>query len=371
MNIKKILTITYNDLRIPYGPSVHFLELWNNIKDLDKNIEIIGISPSWTKNKEIIIKPKFTLKEINVPNIPFVRQLIYDFYIMIFTLLNYKKFDIIYIRLSNFHLFSGLILKLFKINYILELNGIIKDDTLNANKSLFYRILATYSEKLLLKNAKGCIAVSEGIKKFASQYCDCENIKVIHNGVNSELFEIINYSTSLKNIVYVGTFTPWDGHKKILKLATKFPSINFIFVGDGLNRIQLQEKYRHYKNIMFLGYVNYKQLKNIYSQADGGIVLYERNFRNNMKLSSLKTLEYIASGLPVFSTNVPGQEFIFENNIGYEAGKNIEEDFKCFISNYKKYKKNVYCYREKLKKNVSWSVKAQGTIQFIRDIVNV
>jgi len=360
----KVLTITYNDLHISYGPAVHFLELWNNFTLLDKNYIIEGIAPNWIKDKKLIINPKFILKEIKVPNIGLLRQLIYDFIIILILLFKSKKYDIIYIRLSNFHIFSAYILKIIKIPYILELNGIARDDAKHSKRNKLYQFLTIISEKMMIKNAKGCIAVSDGIKDFAKE-CGCNNVNVIYNGVSANLFSIKNNSNKLEKIIYVGTFTAWDGHKKVFELAKKFPKIKFIIVGGANNLDDLIKKYSYIDNIEFTGFIEYGSLKEIYSNMDAGIVLYDKGFRNNMKLSSLKTLEYVASGLPIFSTNVPGQEFIFENNIGCEATENIEDDFQYMIDNYKSYKEQIEYFRIKFKYQISWEGVAKKTNLFI------
>jgi hypothetical protein len=32
----KVLTITSNDLGLPWGPAIHYLELWNEVYRIDK-----------------------------------------------------------------------------------------------------------------------------------------------------------------------------------------------------------------------------------------------------------------------------------------------------------------------------------------------
>jgi len=370
MNIKskknKLLTITFNDLNIQWGPAVHFMELWNNMYEDYKNIlEIVGIAPHWIKNDNLVLKQKFKLFQIRVPNIPIIRQVIYDVKLMKYLLKNLNA-DIFYIRLSNYSLFSLFFLLLFKKNkYVLELNGILYDDAKHSNKGFFYKLFVKYMEKIFIKHAKVCIAVSDGIKSFASKYN--QNVICIENGVSEQFFKITrNRNTRyLKSVIYVGTFTSWDGHENIFKLAKKFPNINFLIVGGNEEQVKTFRNKYPYDNLKFLGYTPYKDLPDLYKQADAGIVLYEKGFRNNMKLSSLKTLEYIAAGLPVFSTNVPGQEFLFENNIGSEAVEPFEKSFENFINHFPFLKENVLNYREKLRNSKSWKKVAEKTFQII------
>jgi hypothetical protein len=123
---RKIVTITFNDLSISWGPAVHYLELWDSFYNLFNNqYEIIGYAPYW-ENNSTIIPVKFNLNKIKVPNIPLVRQLYFDF-ILAFTLIKHRL-DIVYIRMSSYSILTFFALKLLKIKPILELNGISEYD---------------------------------------------------------------------------------------------------------------------------------------------------------------------------------------------------------------------------------------------------
>ena len=106
--------ITYNDLGISWGPAVHYLELWNEFNEKYSNeYELIGYAPTWT-NKSPIINIGFTLKQIKVPNIPIIRQIIYDLYLCAVLIMSRKK--IIYMRFSS-TIFSLLIIHLLRQSY--------------------------------------------------------------------------------------------------------------------------------------------------------------------------------------------------------------------------------------------------------------
>jgi len=368
MKKNRILTITYNDQNISWGPAVHFLELWNNYQKNFPEITVDGIAPNWIKNGTLILEPLFRLNQIKVPNISLLRQVVYDINIAYQIVRVGRKYDCIYIRLSSFHLFSSMVLKAMKLKYFVELNGIAFDDAKHAKKTKIYSYIVKTTTELMIKNSLGSIAVSDGIKEFAES-CGAKNVLTIYNGVSSELFNIHKNDNYLKTVVYVGTFTPWDGHKRLLEFVHKFPNIKFLIVGGTDNLETIKQKYKNTKNLEFLGFVDYSKLYNIYSNADAGIVLYDKGFRNNMKISSLKTLEYIASGLPIFSTNVPGQEFIFENNIGCEATDDLNESFQHFINNYESYNKQVELFRKNSQEKISWKVKAIETHLFLSKLI--
>ena len=87
-------------------------------------------------------------------------------------------------------------------------------------------------------------------------------------------------------------------------------------------------------------------------------------------MSSLKTLEYIATGLPVFTTNVLGQEFISENKIGVNIKiENVNQEFQKFINNIKEYKINVDKFRKENINTLSWMRVAIETEKFIDELI--
>jgi glycosyltransferase involved in cell wall biosynthesis len=157
----------------------------------------------------------------------------------------------------------------------------------------------------------------------------------------------------------VGTFTAWDGAKYIPSLANKYPYVEFHMYGNGILRDDIEKESP--TNVLFHGYVQYEKLKTLYSDYDAGIVLYEKQ-RNDMKLSSLKTLEYMASGLPIYTTDVPGQEYVKNNNIGMNVPvENIVEYFQAFIDSVEYFKQNVQKYRGISKEEISWLSVAKKT----------
>ena len=83
--MKRVITITYNDLGISWGPAIHFLELWNNFAKNNPEITVIGISPSWTKRK-CILNPLFNHHSIKILDVKGIRQVIYDFRVFLYIL---------------------------------------------------------------------------------------------------------------------------------------------------------------------------------------------------------------------------------------------------------------------------------------------
>ena len=100
MKKKDLITITYNDLGISWGPAIHYLELWNEFtKKYSNEYNVIGYAPSWTGEKTQSSTQIFPIKQISVPNIPIIRQIIYDLFLC-FILIKHRK-KLVYLRLST------------------------------------------------------------------------------------------------------------------------------------------------------------------------------------------------------------------------------------------------------------------------------
>lgn len=366
----KILTITSNDLGISWGPAIHYLELWNEVAE-HSNFEISGIAPSWTL-KESIIKTNFNLKYFTIPDLKGFRQLVYDFKVFQYLLSNHRQYDLVYIRLSHWHIFQILFLYLTKKKFILELNGLSKEDSKSSRKSYLTSHIIELQEKWLVKHAKLNICVSEGIENAIKKRHQ-KTIKsiTIANGVATPFFKKANtktFDSKALKVGYVGTFTAWDGASEIIKLARSFPNITFVLVGDGGLRSKIKESAPH--NVILPGKLDYKDLPNFYSSIDAAIVLYEFKRHKNVKASSLKTLEYVASNLPIFATKINGQEFIEDNGFGLLINEedHLVESFDKFLKRLGSYKDAYNSLDYNLIDRFGWKRTALKTITAIKKL---
>ena len=351
----KVLTITSTDLGISWGPAIHFLELWNAFY-ANNNRNIFGLAPSWTGCSPII-KPVFPIKFVRVFNVPILRQFIFDFFVAKYLLLHGREYEVIYVRLTNVQLFSTLMLRVLKKRYIIEVNGLALEDNQSSKSSILRTLTSKLNEKILVKYASHIICVSEGIKRtIETRYRPQAPISVITNGVGNQFFKKQPSAKKAKKkltIIYVGTFTPWDGAREIISLAKHFSHVDFLLVGDGGQRKYLESIAPG--NVLFKGWVNYIDLPNVYAAADAAIVLYESQRHLNVTLSSLKTLEYVASKLPVFSTDVPGQEFIQSWGVGVLAPyQDLDKKFQEFLNKQTDFTKQYSSLSGQIFYGISW-----------------
>ncbi len=358
-----IITITYNDLSIAWGPAVHYLELWNSFYDIySTKYTVIGFAPT-SSGAQPIISPHFDLRFCTIPKIRIIRNVFYELF-LVWQLWKYRK-ALIYLRKSRFHVFTILASILFRVRLLTEFNGISSSDLNYTRHPMIKRVIDHYLELLLIRISDGCIAVTKEIGVYLRAH-HCKKLIIIPNGVATSYFAINRQENINKQItiIYVGTFTAWDGAKFIPILAKSFPDIRFMLVGEGPFRKEVELEAP--ANVIFTGEVPYAELPIYYEKASAGIGLFEIQRNTSTGSSSLKTREYIASGLPVFTTRVPGQENVEVEKLGVRTDfENLEQSFSFFLENIKDYTKNVLVYRKSMEKNMSWNVCAVKTKEFI------
>lgn len=375
MSKRKIITIFYGDLSSPQGPMIHYTELWNTFQTLYGDRYAVE---GWFLERVTqpnIMKVNFPARMIRIPKIfdrNYIWGLYYDLLLALRMIRNRK--EIIYSRHWFYPFFTSMAIKWFGIRIVYELNSIIHLDSIKNGLPSWKVKLFSWMERVQIRNAVGCIAVSEGIEEYAKEKGTAKHVCIL-NGVSMRFFEMerSRQTPSTIKVLYVGSFTSWDGAAQLSILVKHFPKVHFTFIGDGEGRKETEKRCEPYNNVSFEGYVNYNETTTYYLQHDIGIVLYDKE-RNHMKLSSLKTLEYMASGLAIFSTRVPGQEFIEENKIGLLTDFNSEEelvrDFQNFLNDLSLYKKNVDLYRLNDGRLKSWETTAKQTEAFIQTCFN-
>lgn len=374
-SILKIVTFTYNDLGISYGPSIHYLELWNSVSEQYPEVEIYGCSPSWTGSAPII-RAKFPLRQYRVWW-PIVRQVLWDLKvagIMLAESIKSRR-TVFYVRVSSFHIFSAIVLKIIPNNLAIEMNGYSVADAKSRNSSILYTYIAKLGEGMQIKRSNITFSVTPELVRFCKLKNPNGHHVLVPNGVAVSKFSTSqSRSKDRENsngpitCVYVGTFTAWDGAKKISDLARSFPEIDFLMVGDGVARTEVEACAPD--NVTFIGWVNYNDLSKIYHSADVAIALYESERHNHTGISSLKIREYIANQLPIFSTNVPGNEIINDYGIGMVSNGDFIIDFATFSKNINIYNKSYISNMDNLKKIISWDIASRITADSIIKIIS-
>lgn len=151
---------------------------------------------------------------------------------------------------------------------------------------------------------------------------------VIHNGIDLSRFKIdsgfsaqaIGLDNNHIKIAMVAGFRPAKDHATFIKSAAELCSLygklQFILVGDGENRIIVQQPVPSAirEKVLFLG--NRTDVEQILLRCDIGVLL--NNTKGHAEGLSNSIMEYMAAGLPVVATNAGGTpELVKDGETGY------------------------------------------------------
>jgi glycosyltransferase involved in cell wall biosynthesis len=248
-----------------------------------------------------------------------------------FKTVKHNKPDVIYRRHSLFNS-AQILSSLFKLPYIIEVNGIKIDEArINKNRDPLYLFLVKRVENSAFAKADKYIAVTPNLKDILhSDYKISEkNILVIENGANTDLFKPMELS-SVKHklrlnqnssyICFTGALNPWQGVEYILEtlpdILKVHPDTLLLVVGDGVLRKTLQDYSISLKisdKVIFTGNVPYEKVP-LYINASDICVVPKKPMRSGY--SPLKLCEYMACGKPVLATRTDGFELLEENQAG-------------------------------------------------------
>lgn len=169
------------------------------------------------------------------------------------------------------------------------------------------------------------------------------------NGVNDKIFKNLKLNKKYKKnqtlkIVYLGAVRDIINENLILKITREFPDDKVFFIGPVLKKF---EKLNKQKNIFFLGEIKHKKVPNVLRNFHLGILPYKVNGFTK-SINPLKIYEYISSGLPVVSTNLPNVSSLIEKY----------PNLKLFTAtNEKKFLQNISYIKKNYKQNKKTDIK--------------
>jgi len=372
------------------GGKTHFIEVAKNLKELGNSLLVL-VSGYRPRNKISIEFPpssilplkgggngwgcNLNIKYIYIPAFPkrsvsYVWAEFFRFFYLTFYILKFRP-EVIYSREDKWGFSPPLLSFIFKIPYIVEVNGLISEELKRySHYPAWIMWLVVLSEKINYLFAKKIICVAPGIKReIVKRYkVREENLAMISNGANIKLFrplencrgrihptrgldksspynkqsKLCHYNFEIPDneiecqkklgldennfyIGFVGYFAPWQGLEILIEAADLvkkqgYSDIKYLIVGDGgglKKSLQTRvEKYNLKQEISFLGHIDYKNIV-YYINAFDVCYLCKKGL-SYQSFSPLKLYEYLACGKPVIASRIEGvSEVVEEGRCGY------------------------------------------------------
>jgi len=207
--------------------------------------------------------------------------------------------------------------------------------------------------------------LSNNLKNLAQRTFDRINIQVIYNGVDADKFKpVINENSNL-TILFVGRLIKRKGIKYLLRafkeVHDEYKSCELTIVGEGPKRKYLENLCKQMNiesGVNFLGGIKYKDIANVYKKASIVVLPSLEESLGNV------TLEAMASGLPLITTNTGAAELIDKNGfiVNKRDYKQIKKAIIEYIKNPELRRKHGQQSRE-IAEKMSWSNSAKAYIE--------
>jgi glycosyltransferase involved in cell wall biosynthesis len=172
-------------------------------------------------------------------------------------------------------------------------------------------------EKRLLKNSNLITAVSKKVATDLTGYgLSLNNVKVIYNGVDENIFLPTGKKNKEKYVLYTGRISHSKGLVELIDCAKEVlmirNDIRFILAGSGplLNQLSSEVRNLHLEDhIEFLGQVSRNDIVNLYQNAHLFV------FPSHYEGLPGSLLEAMSCELPIVATKVPGNIELIEHNV--------------------------------------------------------
>ena len=269
------------------------------------------------------VKNKFEIKYFNPPLIKKIGPVYYAFQSYITA--NKNQAGLVYSR----HIISAYICAALGLDIILEIHSL---SDFFQHKYILPRIIKSSRLKKL-------VVISEAMKNLMlSKYQSLASEKMIveHDAIDLEQYiDLIDKKTAKKQldfrkkefiIGYIGSLYKGRGIQIILLLAARFKNDKFIIVGgreDEVSKLKMQAKKQHLDNLIFYGFVPNAEIVNYLSACDILLMPYQKQLytaggreeSNALWMSPMKMFEYMATGVPIISSDIPVLKEVLEHKV--------------------------------------------------------
>jgi glycosyltransferase involved in cell wall biosynthesis len=195
--------------------------------------------------------------------------------------------------------------------------------------------LISWIENKFIKSVDFVLATGEMDKEILEKQYQISNVRVIRNipkmtfpTSKIDFREKYNLSNDCFIMIYQGILQEGRGIKLVLNTISEIDDIAFIIVGDGPKSEEYKkivEEKRLESKVFFIGLVEHKELINYSASADIGLSLIENISLSYFYALPNKLFEYINSGIPILSSDLPQMKQIIEK---YKIGRIVNLEHK-------------------------------------------
>jgi len=215
--------------------------------------------------------PVFIQRDIDILSKSFkVKQFFFKFYKIFNLIVEIRRSDVVFIWFAGYPAFiATVITRIINKPVIIVLGGYDvaaeKEIKYGQMRFAFFR----YIGKFILKNARKVLAVSEYNKKECENYLGITTAEVVYNCVDTKYFKPSGKKEDI--VISVGLISKMTIKRKgldiFVKVAEKFPNIQFYMIGSGEKKAIEYLKSIAPSNVMFTGFISEEELLKFYQKA--------------------------------------------------------------------------------------------------------
>ncbi|MEN9605094.1 MAG: hypothetical protein RJB39_779 [Candidatus Parcubacteria bacterium] len=182
--------------------------------------------------------------------------------------------------------------------------------------------------RFILKKLKRIVTISQGLKDVYTEYIPADNIHVAHDAVEVGKFKIeidkttervkSGLPTDKRIVTYIGSIGlyGWKGVDTFLESSLLLPEYTFLIVGGKEKDIALlKERYQN-TNTIFAGHQSPERIPVYQKISDILVIPNKSGFpESELYTSPMKLFEYMASSVPIISSDLPSMREVLNESI--------------------------------------------------------
>jgi glycosyltransferase involved in cell wall biosynthesis len=144
--------------------------------------------------------------------------------------------------------------------------------------------------------------------------------EVVPTGVDTEFFapDWERAANLRPRVLFVGALRAFKGPQVVLDAAQRYPQADFVLVGDGVLRDELQDRARSIANVEMVGTLGRAEIREVYRKAD--IFMFPSRWEGSPRV----LMEAAASGLPVIARGDYKPESVIDGTTGFLTNDDSE-----------------------------------------------
>lgn len=303
-------------------------------ENFGKNISVTLVCAKSIEKEEVFdfygVKKNFSIKQINLSNFYSENYLIGNFIIFIKCIFFYirilflpiGKNDLVYTR----DIWILPFLRLKTRNVFLEVHSFSKKDR------LLLRFVKYTKRIVVITNHLKRELVEFGVKEtkifVAPDAVDLDDFRISRSKDN--LRKNLNLPLRKKIVLYSGNLYDWKGVYTLANASIMLPDdVVIVFVGGSDDLLGKFKKYvseKNYKNIKIIGFKKHELVSQYLKSAD--VLVLPNSAKEEIskfETSPIKLFEYMASGVPIVSSDLPSlREILSEKNAFFVEADNAK-----------------------------------------------